>query len=395
VVGDQLKILGGQREFLARYGKENQVMFATGAQEALATLSSMPFEAVVTDMLIPKTEDGTLFLERVKEEYPEVIRLTLCPQWARDMIFLALPISHQVLPKPCDAKTLNNSIERACRLRALLTDSLLQRVGNIEKLPSLPAVYQELMSAMSRPDVSIQTIARIVERDAAMAAKTLQLVNSACFSVSCSITRVDQAVTYLGMELIKNLSLTVHVFSALEPRALRSGFSFEAQQEHALMTARIARQLLWDQQKSQDAFTAALLHDIGKLVLAVCIPAKFTTVVQACKTTGRPQHQVEAELLGVTHAEVGAYLLALWGLPLPIVEAVAYHHNPSAAIEHIFDIPSAVSLANSLVSPADSPANLHEHLHSLGVSSQLDGWTEVARQEMGRVNERQTVKTGK
>jgi HD-like signal output (HDOD) protein len=119
------------------------------------------------------------------------------------------------------------------------------------------------------------------------------------------------------------------------------------------------------------------------------------TVVQTCKTTGRPQYEVESELLGVTHAEVGAYLLALWGLPLPIVEAVAFHHNPSAAIEDLFDIPSAVSLANSLVTPADSPANLREHLHSLGVGGQLDKWTAVAREEIEKVNERQLAKTGK
>src|SRR5262249_54001158 len=153
------------------------------------------------------------FLERVKEEFPGVIRFTLCPQWARDVIFAALPISHQVLPKPCDPDTLNNVIERACRLRALLTDSMRQKIGNIEKLPSLPTVYRELMDVMSRPDVSAQKIARVVEKDSAMAAKTLQLVNSACFSVSYQITRLDQAVAYLGMELIKNLSLSIHVFS--------------------------------------------------------------------------------------------------------------------------------------------------------------------------------------
>lgn len=383
-VGDESGVLSGQREFLAKYGKQIHVMFAPGAKTALEVLRNMSVEVVVVEMHIPTLEDGAVFLERVKEEFPDVIRLALCAQFPLEVIFAALPISHQVLPKPCDADTLWNIIERACRLRSLLTDSLRQRVGDIEKLPSLPLVYQELMSAMSRPDVTSQKIAQIIEKDTAMAAKTLQLVNSACFGVSHNITRLDQAVTYLGMEMIKNLSLTVHVFSSLEPRALRCGFSFEAQQEHSLITARVARQLMATQQKAQDAFTAGLLHDVGNLVLAVCVPAKFRGVVQACSTTRRPQHEIEAELLGVTHAEVGAYLLGLWGLPLPIVEAVAFHHNPGSAMENVFDIPSAVGLASTLANQLEVPAELRSHLQMLGVSPLLDHWTAIARREIER-----------
>jgi len=141
-------------------------------------------------------------------------------------------------------------------------------------------------------------------------------VNSACFGVSRTITRLDQAVSYLGMELIKNLALTVHVFASLEKTAMRSGFSFEAQQERSLLTARVARRLLSDPGKAQDAFTAGLLHEIGNLILAVCIPAKFNAVVEACRVTGRPQHEVEIEIIGVSHAEVGAYLLGDYRIPL-------------------------------------------------------------------------------
>jgi HD-like signal output (HDOD) protein len=359
-----------------------RLTYAQAGQAALESLRETPAEVIISDMRL-RDMDGVMLFERVKEEHPDVVRVMLCGQADNADIFNALPVSHQVLGQPLEAVTLLNVIERTCRLRTLLTDALLKRVGDIEKLPSLPTVYHELMDAVSRPDISTQRIARIVERDAAMAAKLLQLVNSACFGLSQHITGVDQAVVYLGLELIKNLALTVHVFSALERQAVRSGLSLELQQEHALITARVARQFLSSPVQARDAFTAALLHDIGKLVLAVCIPAKFKICVETCRSTGRPSHEVEAEILGVTHAEVGAYLLSLWGLPYPIVEAVAFHHNPGAAMEEKFDVPSAVSLADSLVNQCQGrPAtDLSIHLESLKVKNKLSNWTTIAKEE--------------
>jgi len=382
IVDDDQNILDRYRESLLKY-REIRPTFALGANAALQELRNLQMDVIVSDMHMPGI-DGPTLLETVKEEYPDVVRMILCGPADHEAIFAALPVSHQVLAKPSDAETLCNVIERACRLRALLTDSLLKRMGHIEKLPSLPAVYSELMAVMARPDVSTQKISRIVERDAAMAAKILRLVNSACFGVSRTITRLDQAVSYLGMELIKNLALTVHVFASLEKTAMRSGFSFEAQQERSLLTARVARRLLSDPGKAQDAFTAGLLHEIGNLILAVCIPAKFNAVVEACRVTGRPQHEVEIEIIGVSHAEVGAYLLGLWGLPYPIVEAVAYHHNPGAAVEKVFDVPSAVSLAAALVDEAmGNPSSMPKaHLESLNVMEKLPRWTAIAQDEV-------------
>jgi HD-like signal output (HDOD) protein len=392
-VDDDPKILDGHRESLKKHRDQVDAMFAVGGEAALEQLRKAAIDVVVSDMHMPGMS-GDQLLGRIKEDNPELVRIMLCSPTDRDGIFVALPVSHQVLSKPCDAETLVNSIDRAFRLRALLTDALQKRVGNIERLPSLPVVYQELMSAMSRADVSTRKISRIIEKDAAMAAKTLQLVNSACFGIARSITKLDQAVAYLGMELIRNLALTVHIFAQLEKTAMRCGFSFEAEQEHSLLTARVARRLLTDPRQAQDAFTAGLLHDIGNLVLAVCIPENFKGVIQGCALTGRPQHEIEAELLGVTHAEVGAYLLGLWGLPYPIVEGVAYHHNPSAALERTFDIPTAISVANALVKdPAGNiSSQLAIHLESLKVSKKLPEWIAIAREELQNTSSEVSVR---
>lgn len=368
---------------MKKYADQIEPLFAEGAEAAMELVRTMSIDVVVADMHMPGV-DGAMLLGAIKEDFPHIVRIMLCPQSETDSMFVALPVSHQILMKPLDPALLCNSIDRIASLRELLTDSLRKKIGGVHQLPSVPTVYFEMMAAMAKPDVSIQKVARILERDAAMTAKTLQLVNSACFCLSRPITKLDQAAAYLGLELIRDLSLTVHMFAALEPTARRCGFSFAAEQEHSLMTAKLVKRLVPNSRVAQSAFTAALLHDIGNLVLAVCIPDKFKQVVATCKTTGRPTHEVETELLGVTHAEVGAYLLGLWGVPHPVVEAVAFHHNPSAALERSFDIPTAVSLANGLVEEVTlgRPLPIEPHLETLKLIDNLPRWRAIAKEEL-------------
>ena len=386
-VDDQQVVLNAHGEAMKKYREGVETLFAVGAEAALELVRNQPIDVVIADMHMPGI-DGTMLLKAIKEHHPDIVRIMLCPLSEIDSVFVALPVSHQILAKPIDADTLYNTIERIYTLRALLTESLRKQIGALQQLPSVPTVYFEMMSAMTRLDMSATKIARIIEKDAAMAAKTLQLVNSACFGLSRRITSVDQAVAHLGMDLVRDLSLNVHMFAALEPTAMRAGFSFDTEQEHTLLTAKVVRRIVTNPRQVRNAFTAALLHDIGNLILAVCDSENYKKVVKACAASNRPQHEVEAEILGVTHAEVGAYLLGLWGLPHPIVEAVAYHHNPSAALERSFDIPTAVSLANALVEELteDRPFSIEHHLESLKVAGRIDRWRAIAREELQQMN---------
>jgi putative nucleotidyltransferase with HDIG domain len=386
-VDDQPEILSAHRKALKKYEGQVETMFAQGGEAALKMVETAQVDVVVVDMHMPGM-DGATLLGIMKDRHPELVRIMVCPQYETGLTFLSLQVCHQVIGKPLNIDVLLNVVERACRLRELLTDSLRKHIGGVEQLPSVPNLYLELADAMDRPDASNLKIARIIEKDGPMAAKTLQVVNSACFGMLRQITSLDNAVAYLGMDLIKDLSLAVYIFAALEGKVTRSGFSFDAEQQHSLLVARVAKRLISGSRHAQNAFTAALLHDIGKLVLAVCIPEKFAKIIAECKTSGRPSHEIEAEMLGVTHAEAGAYLLALWGLPGPIVEAVAYHHNPSAALERTFDIPTAVSLANSLVEEItkNRPVGIMDHLESLKVIDKLPHWAAIAREELHQVS---------
>lgn len=380
-VDDEPDILQSLEDLLRKYRREMEMVFAGSGEAALEKLHKAEFDVVVSDMRMPGM-DGATLLQKVKDNYPDVIRIILSGHAEKNVIFTAMPVFHQFLAKPCDAETLCNVIERSCRLRTLLTDETLRKqIGSLERLPSLPKVYWGLMDVMSKPDVSMATIAGFIEQDSAMSAKMLQVVNSACFSLARSISRIDHAVTYLGMDLVKSLALTVHVFTTLAEHSEIA--PFDSLQKHAVRTARVAKQLLRGEQ-AQQAFTSALLHDVGHLILAICIPERYKVIVETSRSENRLLHEVEMEVLGFTHAEVGAYLLGLWGLPFTIVEAVAFHHNPSGAGEKTFGVTSATALADSLVDSLTTSKALVDlaHLEKLGVLGQLPRWTKIAEDEV-------------
>jgi HD-like signal output (HDOD) protein len=326
-VDDEPQILDGLRNILRKQRKHWDMVFAIGGQAALHELEQKPFDVVVSDMRMPGI-DGVTLLQKVKDKYPGAVRIILSGHAEREAIVSALPVVHQFLSKPCDAETLRSVVERACGLQTLLqSDKLRNVIGNVESLPSVPRAYWDITQAAAKSDASVADIAKIVERDPALTAKVLQLVNSSYFGSGEPQTSVLQSLTHLGIDLIRALSLTAGVFVSVADPAV-AGFSLDDLQNHSMLTARIARRLLSDEKRAAEAFTAAILHNIGKIVLAIGLPERYAEVLSCSAATGRPNEVVERELLGVTHSEVGAYLLGLWGLPLSIVEAVAYHHQP-------------------------------------------------------------------
>jgi len=386
-VDDEQHILDGLQNLLRRQRAEMDMVFALGGEAALAEMQKAPADVIVSDMRMPGM-DGAALLRRVKEEHPGTVRIILSGHSEREAVFSSLHVAHQILSKPCSADKLLNVLTRACQLRALLDDdSMGTALGGLADIPSLPAAYWDLMKAVSDPNSTIHAIAGIVETDSAMCTKILQIVNSACFGTVEEITSIDRAVSYLGLDLIKSLTLSVNVFRAIEDTPTFPGFSIEIVQSHALLTARVIRTLF--PQQSATAFTAALLHDVGCGVLACCDAEKFREALETQGRTHRSVCEIETSILGLTHAAAGAYLLGLWGLPLSLVEAVAYHHDPRGANEMTFDLPSALAVADTLVSQAidgESTApftvELEEHLRNLGVLSQFPQWRDVAMREI-------------
>jgi HD-like signal output (HDOD) protein len=288
-----------------------------------------------------------------------VIRIALSGYTEMESALRALPVAHQFLSKPCDSAVIENVLERACSLQSLLADPAIRNaVGSVGELPSTPRIYSALTQMLADPDVDQRAVAGVIEQDPAVSARVLQIVNSAFFGLSQPIAGLTQAVLHLGIEAIKNLVFTAELFRSFP---VRNGFSVDLLQQHSYLTAKIAAAIVNGHSKAQDAFTAALLHD------------------------------VERQLHGFTHAEAGAYLLGLWGLPYPIVEAVAHHHAPRRVKQCAFDTLAAVFVADHLawqqtpergaqVGAAVEPLDM-AYLESLGVAGELQSWQAVAHQQ--------------
>ena len=391
-VDDEAKILEGLERMLRPMRKEWEMVFAGSGAEALKLMDASAFDVIVTDMRMPEM-DGAQLLEQVQKRHPSVVRLVLSGYFELEMAVRAVPVAHQYLAKPCDAEKLRQAIEHACGFTAILTDETARQVvGAVGTLPSLPRTCAALLEALRNPDVPIEQVGKIIEQDVGMTAKVLQLVNSAFFGLLQEISTVRAAVSYLGLDVLKQLVLSAEIFRTFHPQQRIEGFSIDAFQEHSRQAAAIAARLPAPKKTVSAAVVAALLHDTGKLVLAVRLPRQFEKALQASHKEGRPLHEMEHELTGAGHAEIGAYLLALWGLPLPIVDAVCRHHHPAMAgdappgldvlaITHVAD-----ALAHELdphrpEKPQDSGSLIDlDYLKALGVADDLPAWREIAEQ---------------
>jgi putative nucleotidyltransferase with HDIG domain len=238
------------------------------------------------------------------------------------------------------------------------------------------------VEASENPDVSMEDIGTLIESDVAMCAKVLQLVNSAFFGLGRSISSVREAVVYLGMAPLRSLVLSAGTFRAFLPAHPIEGFSVEALEARAMLVARVASEMLPGKQDSAEAFTAGMLHDVGTLMFAAQRPEELASLLAAARDEERPLYVLERERLGVTHAEVGAYLLSLWRLPPRIVDAVAHHHEPDRREPHGLDPGAAVYIADRLIAEQHEERPIEAldeaYLAELGVAGRLDEWRRFA-----------------
>jgi putative nucleotidyltransferase with HDIG domain len=347
-VDDEIKILEGLQRMLRPQRKEWEMAFAPGGQSALMMLEASPFDVIVSDMRMPGV-DGAALLETVRQKYPNILRIILSGYTELEASYRAVPVAHQFLLKPCDPDALRFAIERATSLMQVLNSKMLASlVGSLRDLPSLPRTYSELRQLLSDPETSLEQVVRIIEKDVAISAKVLQLVNSAFFGVTREIFDIQTAVSYLGMTILQNLVLSVEVLRSFAPKKSIPGFSLEEFHQHSQLAARVASEIGRKARISNAVTVGGLLHDIGKLIIAERAPEHFARALQGVRQERRPLFMIEEELVGVSHAEVGAYLLSLWGLPPPVVEAVAHHHHPERVPQDKIDMLSVVYLANQL-----------------------------------------------
>jgi HD-like signal output (HDOD) protein len=395
-VDDEPRVLEGLKRMLRPKRNEWDMTFVGSPQAALDALKEQPREVVVTDMRMPGMS-GAELLEIVQRDYPDTIRLILSGQAETASVMKALGVSHQFLSKPCDAEILQGTISRAFALRDLAGNSAVKAlVARINKLPTLPATYQKLVLCLQDPNASMDDVAQIISRDPAMTARLLKVVNSAYFGLAKPVGDVSRAGTLLGLDRIMALVLGQGIFSGAEIPQV-PGFSLEALWSHSVATANNAHRIAIEEGLEKDkvsaAFLAGMLHDLGKLVLAMGMPEQYGRALSAAQA--HPGRELEFEMLELqtSHSDVGAYLVGLWGLPDTIAEAIAYHEDPAQSKVQTFGLPAIVHVADRIAyhpdvaDPRAPELRLNfDYLERNDRAGRWDKWRAVCSESLARGN---------
>lgn len=393
-VDDEPLLLEGLQNLLRKRRHEWKMYFLPGARQALEFLQEHPVDILITDLRMPEM-DGAELIQEVYRRYPGVIRMVLSGQADQTMTARMAPMTHRFLSKPCDPQMLQNAIERAVQLLDLMrSDELLKIIGPVGQLPPLPQTYVALAKELDSEDGSLSRAAGLIACDTALSAKVLQIANSAYFGPGRPMTSVEQAAVFLGLHTLRNLTLVAHSALWSQEVAPCPGFSAARTQKHALLTAAIAAKLVPRYSQTEELITAALLHDIGLILMAVQLPELLSKAIALAQSRGCAARDAEQELMGTTHAALGAYLLDLWGVPPAIVEPIGFHHSPDILCSQEFGIGAMLYVADSLaddVLPTEhhhsSDTELSEFLSRFALTDRLADWKRMAAEEAAGMEE--------
>ncbi len=385
-VDDEPRILDGLRRTLRSMRGQWGMAFANGGAEALELLADGRWDVIISDIRMPGMS-GVGLLQEVRRRHPHMIRIALSGQASRNTVLDSIGPTHQYLSKPFDAEALKAAIGRLDMLRRLLAvEKLRSMISAMESLPALPPLLMELTEELNSPEATIASVAQIIAKDVSMSGKMVQLVGSGFFGPPRHVSDPVQAVTALGIDIVKLLVLSLHVFSQFNPISaadISTDNSYRHSPAVATASKRIAAAEGADTETVDSAFLAGLLHDVGKVVLADQLAEDYHSMLGRIAAEGVDPLQAERETFQATHAEVGAYLLGIWGLPNAVVEAVAWHHTPSRSqTPDQFTALTAVHVADTLIrapSALETTAVDQEYLIALGLRHRLPEWTNICR----------------
>lgn len=316
-VDDESAILASLGNLLRRDRHRWDLVFANGGPEAARLVENVTFDVIVTDMRMPDL-DGAQLLELVRKRSPRTVRIMLSGHAESEAVIRALPLVHQFISKPCDAKTLRSLLEHCCQQSALDPDrSVTSATGALHGLPSHPARYAELHTALADRRCTVAHLVTVIERDPAMAAKVLQIANTSYFGSGQAIVSIPTAVSTVGVDMIRELA---HSNMFEQGLVLADGFSLDELCATAVRAAQQARREA-DPKRADEAYTIALLHDLGRLVLAAGMRERYSEVLATVARTGAALCDVERDKLGVTNEDVRTQLFILWALPDALIHA--------------------------------------------------------------------------
>lgn len=322
VVDDEPDVLDGLELQLRAVRDRWQPRFANGGAAALRLLDAEPFDAIVTDLRMPDV-DGLAVLQHARDRAHDAVRIVLSGVVAPAAITRDQGLVHRMLSKPCPPDQLRDTVERTIDVvRRMGRPAVREIVLGLQRLPAMPRLHARVAALRDNPNSSVHDVVAMIEQEPAICARLLSLASSAAFGGARELVTLDTAVQRLGFDGVAALVLVSEIaegFSQVSRLKLENlgAFGVAASRAARRMAGPAIREL---------AGTAALLHDVGHLVIAAQ-PVLARAVQTHAERTGGSLEQAEIAVLGTSHAEIGAYLLELWGLPRTLAAAVANHHT--------------------------------------------------------------------
>jgi HD-like signal output (HDOD) protein/ActR/RegA family two-component response regulator len=398
-VDDEEHILKGLK--LAFHGARSSmgVHTASSGEEALGLLDQQPDIAmIVTDLHMPKM-DGIELLKTTMHDHPDVVRCMLSGNLTGESTIQASQYAHQMLTKPCETNHLRDVVIRALAVRKRLDEfSLKDELLSLGGLPSIPTQYSQIVAELDAPKPSMDRLTEIIRRDPAMSLKVLQVVNSHS-TAGHEISDIDLAVRYIGLDSLKSFVLMAELFTGQDDLESQFGFNTDDLWNHGIQVGEYASAIAETETEDPEilgrCYTAGLLHDLGVLFFASKLPERFAEALKHAEESKKTLMQAEKDLFGATHAEIGGFLLDLWGLAMPVVNAITYHYFPSGAPEEVYMVHEhmevdpllVVHVANYFSEDQDSmgddaislsaDVDYLEKMHSL---EKLDHWWDVCQE---------------
>ncbi|MFT6876935.1 MAG: HD-like signal output (HDOD) protein [Granulosicoccus sp.] len=311
LIDEDIHFVSQMAKLLSKQRPDWWVESVNTAAEAMDLLESMSVDVVVSDASLPDME-GAAFLERIRSYKPNVLRFTLSDDQDAEILLECARLNQRFIAKPADAKILAEAIDSSIRLRNLLAGNQLSvMMQDVDSLPAIPALYNELVKELASPKSSLIKVAEIIEADAGLTLSILKIVNSAYFGLNQRVDSVAQAISLLGTALVKNITLTSQVFSKFEGSNVDLQKLMEINNQ-ALKMGALTNQLSRHAKVSRISLNhcqvAGMMSNIGELIALIKSDHDFANAV--------PSHLL------------GAYLMKVWMMPDAVTEAIAMQHEP-------------------------------------------------------------------
>ena len=364
-VDDEADVLAGLRTSLRRDRTRFDFDFCSSGREALDRMGEQPYDVVVSDVRMPGMT-GVELLGEVARRQPDTVRVVLSGEAGSDLVMAAMNVSHRWLSKPCERDRLLDTLGGALRYRELMTaPELREAIGAAAALPTPPRLYQQMTAMVAEPSTSVEDLAEVAASDPAVAAKVLQLANSA-FSMGAAVSDLDAAIVRIGIKNLAQLVLSVEVLNAWDDDMVIPGMTLDANMAITTAAAEHAASMA-NRADAATAAVAALLHHVGLLLEAATLPDRLQAAYDHAVEHELPLVQAERTLYGLAHPDLAAHLLSIWGLPADLVFAVFRSHLPAVEDEAPVPLDDAVRLGVIAAHAAiDHPAVGAPHRFDVG-----------------------------